>query len=481
MTVSIVRSPKNWLPLTPQWYHPVAPRLKTPQQEAKVDAMPMGAPAARRFGTLLLFLTLSTNLPVFAQSGTTATSSASQTPQPGNTSTPTPRTAQEPDELKQELDADALALSQIPADPLLQSDPVGPIVRPFDAFAREVYKLTHLKFGATYTFLDQYATNTPQGSVRHNQFSGRFDFTAAWAAYDVGSSAGSISILVRSGENIGVSQQFNLSDSLGSGLFLNCLQGGGAQRPITLNILYWRQDFMQKRLSFYVGKIHPNEYISLSMFNNDERAQFLNGQNDGNLAFASDGTYAGGAALEFQATRHFYVHAVVVDTEGSAQDNIATLVDRKYMEAVELGWFSGSVGEQYRDYRIGFFRDDTKTMGSGYGGGFGFEHEFPNGWAPFGRFGFATENGTAIKQTNTLGLAQVQPFGRRGDMFGAAFNFTRPSNGGKHDESIFETFYRLRLTQSMDLGPDLEISIHPTFAPKAYITTLLGVRMRIIF
>jgi len=386
----------------------------------------------------------------------------------------------DPDELTQELDADALALSQIPADPLLDSDPLAPILQPLDRISAMVYEKTRLKFGATYTLLDQYATKTQPNSIRHNQGSGRLDFTAAWAAYDTGSTAGSISILVRSGENIGISQQFNLSDRLGSGLFLNCLQGGGEQRPITLNILYWREDFMHKRLSFYVGKIHPNEYISLSMFNNDERTQFLNGQNDGNLAYASDGTYAGGAAVEFQATRHFYVHALVVDTVGSAQSNIATLVDRKYMEAIELGWFSGSVGEQYRDYRLVFWRDDTKTMGSGYGGGFGFEHEFANGWAPFGRFGFATETGTAIKQTNTLGLVQVHPFGRRGDMFGTSFNYTEPSTGGLHHESVFETFYRLRLTHSVEVGPDLEVSIHPTFAPKAYVTALLGARMRII-
>jgi porin len=74
-----------------------------------------------------------------------------------------------------------------------------------------------------------------------------------------------------------------------------------------VNILYWRQDLFNERLSLYIGKIHPNEYISLSMFNNDERAQFLNGGSDGNLTFASDGTYAGGAAVEFQATQQLNV------------------------------------------------------------------------------------------------------------------------------------------------------------------------------
>ncbi|MGA7319572.1 MAG: carbohydrate porin, partial [Candidatus Sulfotelmatobacter sp.] len=77
--------------------------------------------------------------------------------------------------------------------------------------------------------------------------------------------------------------------------------------------------------------------------------------------------------------------------------------------------------------------------------------------------------------------AQVHPFERRGDMFGIAFNYTEPTHTGKHHESVFESFYRLRLTRSMDLGPDMEFSIHPTYASRAYTTTLVSMRMRIIF
>jgi porin len=385
-----------------------------------------------------------------------------------------------PDELKQELDAYAIQLSRIPADPLIQPDPVAPILRPIDKMVDLSIQSIHLKFGATYTFLSQYATLTPD-RVRHDQTSGRLDFTGAWAVYDHESTAGSISLLIRSGTNIGTSQQFNLSDRLGSGLYLNCLQGGGPQEPITVNILYWRQDFLKKRLSFYVGKIHPNEYVTLSMFNNDERTQFLNGTNDGNDAVASDGTYAGGGAVEFQATQHVFVHAVAVDTESAQQGNIESLVDRKYAEVVEAGWTSGSLGEKYRLYRAGVWRDDTRDQGSGHGGGFEFDHELSDGWTPFGRFAFGTRTGTAIKDEYELGLAQVHPFGRRGDMFGASFAYSEPNAPAKHHESVFESFYRLRLTQSVELGPDLEVSIHPTHATKAYTTTLLGARMRIIF
>jgi porin len=87
-----------------------------------------------------------------------------------------------------------------------------------------------------------------------------------------------------------------------------------------------------------VGKIHPNEYVTLSMFNNDERTQLLNGANHGNLGVASDGTYAGGAAVEYQATPHVFVHAVAIDREGAQQRGIAMLADRKCTEGGEIGW-----------------------------------------------------------------------------------------------------------------------------------------------
>lgn len=428
----------------------------------------------------LLFL-VALSLPVAGQSGSDSSLPTPQSHQANRgRSWPYTSIKPEPDDLRQELDADSAALSKIPADPIFHLDPLAPIFQPIDKATDRILQSERLKLGATYTFLSQYATITPDG-VRHDQSSGRLDFFGAWKAYDHGGTAGTISLLIRSGTNIGVSQQFNLSDKLGSGLYLNCLSGGGPQEPLTVNVLYWRQDFAGKRLSFYVGKIHPNQHISLSMFDNDERTQFLNGQNDGDLAFASDGTYAGGAAVEIQATQHFYIHAIAVDTEGAQQRNIESLVDRKYEEAVELGWFSGSPGKRFRDYRISMWRDDTKSLGSGYGGGFGFEHEFHNGWAPFGKYAMATERGTSIKQADTIGLAQVHPFRRKGDMFGIAFNYTEPTRTGLHHESLFESFYRLRLTQSMEIGPDIEVSIHPTNASKAYTTTLLGLRMRIIF
>jgi len=151
------------------------------------------------------------------------------------------------------------------------------------------------------------------------------------------------------------------------------------------------------------------------------------------------------------------------------------------MNAIEFGWKSGAPTQQEHLFRFVLWRDDTKSLGSGAGAGFGSDYELKSGWVPFGRVGVATDTGSSIKRVLDAGLANIRPFGRRGDMFGASINLTDPSHAAKHHETLFETFYRVRLTRSLELGPDLEVSVHPTNSPAKYTTALLGIRGKIIF
>ena len=189
--------------------------------------------------------------------------------------------------ISQELDSYIKSTASVASNPLLHGSLFNHIPDQVTDAARWLFEWESLKLGLTYTLLNQYAVDAPPG-VRHNQASGRFDLSGAMPLYEGESTAGSFSILVRGSTNIGISQQFNLSDALGSTTLINCLSGFGAARPISLNLLYYRQDFLHKRLSFYVGKIHPNQHITLSMFNNDERNQFLNAMNDGTIAVPSE-------------------------------------------------------------------------------------------------------------------------------------------------------------------------------------------------
>jgi len=105
------------------------------------------------------------------------------------------------DDLAEQLDAEQLALSEKFIRSLLMLDPLADLLTSVNRLVGRVHEAENVKLGATYTFLDQYATVTPDG-VRHDQISGRLDFTGAWIAYRDESSEGSISLLVRSGTNI---------------------------------------------------------------------------------------------------------------------------------------------------------------------------------------------------------------------------------------------------------------------------------------
>ena len=92
---------------------------------------------------------------------------------------------EQPDELRQQLDVDAAALSKLPADPLIRPDPLAPIFQPVDKLTDRIAQSTRLKFGATYTFLSQYATIAPDGDQaqpvqRTPRFHWRLECVRSW-------------------------------------------------------------------------------------------------------------------------------------------------------------------------------------------------------------------------------------------------------------------------------------------------------------
>jgi len=99
--------------------------------------------------SLLVLLLLALSLPASAQSGGVNTAPTPQSGQPSQFNQPT-TVKREVDELRQQLDIDAAALSKIPADPLIQPDPLAPIFRPVDRLTDRLPQSARLKFGATY-------------------------------------------------------------------------------------------------------------------------------------------------------------------------------------------------------------------------------------------------------------------------------------------------------------------------------------------
>ncbi len=368
---------------------------------------------------------------------------------------------------------------------LIQPDPLGWLLAPVDRRQAWLDQHAHLALKASYTFLEQYAVSTPK--TRHNEVDGRLDFQGVWTVHQRENGAGhqadqtTLNLLLRSETGIGYSQQWDLSDSLGSGLGINSIQGGGAERPLLINLLYLKQTWDAQRIALYVGKLHPNQHIGLSPVNDDETSQFLAGPFDGDAAQNALGTYAPGVAIEVGPPNGWYAHALAIDAKAHPWAGTQTLFDGRYYEGFEGGWKRGTEGEGGRDLRAAVYHQNPPNLGHGHGVGVGGDWEFAHHWMPFGRLGLDTRTGTSIKQVDTIGLAHVLPFGRKGDMFGAASTWTRASTPGARREELTEAFYRLKVADSLELSPDLEWLRHPTLSTKSNQSVLLGVRLKVIF
>ncbi|MBV8781372.1 MAG: carbohydrate porin [Phycisphaerae bacterium] len=397
-------------------------------------------------------------------------------------------------------------------DPLIQPDPAASVLKPYYDVKHALRDQFDIHTELSYTFLYQYATNVLPSTVQpndgHDLLNGRLDLGIEWRFLHYGQNdIAGVAALFRSGENIGRNQRFVLNSNVGATQGIDSLQGGAKQQADTLNLLYYEQTLFNRQLAIYVGELHPNQDIELSMVANDERNQFLAGCVDGNAANPLEGTYAPGAAIEWELPHDFHIHALTVTNSSQPQLGLQTFHEGRMYEAVEFGWQPAfgkaqheNDGGGYRgDYRVFFWNRDTATA-DGTGMGFGFDQEIGDGWTPFFRWGIADGNVSAIRQTYGGGIANTKPFGRRGDMFGLGVSWVDPSGSltftsnatpgagtpipapiAGRQETLLETFYRINVTDSLQVSPDIEWLIHSADPRANNGTVIFGLRVKVLF
>ena len=65
------------------------------------------------------------------------------------------------------------------------------------------------------------------------------------------------------------------------------------------------------------------------------------------------------------------------------------------------------------------------------------------------------------------------------DIIGGAFSWDRPVDRDLKDQYIFEIFYRLNLTPTIEISPDLQFVVKPAYMPGKDLGGYLSIRTRI--
>lgn len=421
---------------------------------------------------------------------------------------------------KYEPFADAPPLGITDLNPLLGSPLAAPLapLRNGESWTKQNMGLT---WNIYYTLLYQHATRTNQGLGR-DAGSGRLDLNFDWVIFDEpGLGRGSIGFLLRSGVELGQPNTYAIGNAVGTApVNLNALQW---TYPTSFDLLYWQQGWCDDRVVASVGKIHPNQYIQLSRVANDESRQFLAGVFDGlNTLGSTLGTYTAGAAIQVVPVDGLYVNAIWADPEGGPDEGFGDLGDGSWWAAAQIGLtpvlqgFDGN--EVTGNWNVVFAgtnrgvtsstlqpQSQAQSQGQSNGQGFGVilqqgltattENENEWSWGVMVeqglasdfdlllQYGSSTEGMSAIDRQFNAAIRWDRPFGRRDEAIGAGFSWSRPTDlysPSRREIMMIETYYRIQLTESMQLSPDLQIVLQPATGADSPVL-VFGIRLKTQF
>ncbi|MAC19585.1 MAG: hypothetical protein CMJ23_07950 [Phycisphaerae bacterium] len=423
-------------------------------------------------------------------------------------------------------------LGRPPVDPLFGA-PLEPVLRPWRAVQSAAIEQLGLNTSAYYTLLYQHVTD-PKPDTPSNFGTGRLDVNLVWNLWEDHDEGGSLlgsgfeghgvlGILVRQGNQIGNPQSVSTQDSAGSIVGLDSLYSGANGGPATLNLLYLQQGWFDDRFVVSAGKIHPNQYIGLNFWANDESRQFIAGAFDGIQPLgSSQGGYQLGVAVQAIPTESIFVNAVVTDALGRPDNAFSTLGEGFLWTAVETGFVlpfdEAALGGPTVATVIWSGQNldalaSTPTRNWSNAIGFQWQGHLTDQLGYFAQGGWSDPSMSTVTTSISCGIGIERPFGRRGDLFGFGYNWMRPSpsvaSGGNGSsllgadsipvryvglaynennvfaaaaspaspQSMIEAFYRVQLTESMQLTPDLQVVFHPGARSDTEVSVVLGLRL----
>jgi porin len=118
----------------------------------------------------------------------------------------------------------------------------------------------------------------------------------------------------------------------------------------------------------------------------------------------------------------------------------------------------------------------------GWGVGGNFDQELGLPWlVAFFRFGVGNGDVTPVERHVSGGLAIEKPFGRSGDQLALGAGWSRPSAPGTRSETFLELQYRVQLTKTLELSPDLQLILNPASNPDTDTIVVPGIRLTLVF
>ena len=248
-----------------------------------------------------------------------------------------------------------------------------------------------------------------------------------------------------------------------------------------LAVINWTQIF-ENRGGFAIGRLAFDVYLDDFLFQTYSRA-FINRSFIYNPAMPTTGVGALGAVVKGFISDNILIGAQIYDANAvSGKFDIDTFKQHEWLKAIEIAW-TPSIS-QYKVDRIKLTywqNDERKKAGvkEGRGWAISASHQFSDKLIPFFRFGHNDGGGGVVaKSAASMGFEFHTKKGHAWSLGAGWADPTINTYGEKlKDEYVFETSYRVQVTPSISLTPDIQLLLNPSNNQSVNSVWVLGLRI----
>ncbi len=385
-----------------------------------------------------------------------------------------------PDDITQELER----LEQ-PKDTLFDKTAVDHLGDRWQSLAEQLKTATGLDLGLAYTVLYQRLTDAKDGKSKQGAV-GDLDIFGEWSLPGTpadrrgffGFEAEMRTRLFTS------SRPSDLGDNAGS---LWETTNDFDTQDISLVQLWWQQTFANDALTYRIGKVDPTDFFDVGSLKSADLF-FSNFAFSENPAIANPDPGWGGA-VHLDLDKSWYLITAIGDANARRTSIAANdFYEKKdYFTAAEFGLTPMIAGLGQGSYQFTVWHTDGRNnrnepnQPSGKGFSLRFEQKIGENILPFVTYSRASGGATDVRQLATAGIGLTGIFGNKDDIAAIAVAWGQPEDRSLRNQYVVEVFYRVQLTDYIQVTPDLQLIAEPSRNRDNDTIGVLGLRMRVQF
>lgn len=349
-----------------------------------------------------------------------------------------------------------------------------------------------INFNINYTTLVFRSTETISAENNPNASSGILDIQAGWTLLNrkKNKNTGTLYFKINSRHNFNGNDKTPpmLHGFYESGYY--GLPGLGYHNYTTRFLeLNWRQNLLDNRLMFAVGKLDMTNYFNFHILTVPWLHFVGFGSSvSGTVNWVNQGF---GGVVSFNPTSELTVTAAAVDSygdhfeDGDLLDLGRYFTDGKFMSLLEVGYRPKDANRALEQFTVTAWTSSEYTntsgdlIGQGRGIAFATYWSLMERFTPYVRFGFSNGNGENTFYTRDLQVGCGMSL-RNQDALGVSASYNQPKIENSKPQYTAEAYYRYKPVAYLEISPNVQFIQNPALNPNHDNLFYLGIRGRVM-